>query len=314
MDWNSPAFWAAFLHAVAYREGEGDHLAEGGWRAARALDLGQDRTLHYYPGWGYSSHHDGRNQWDIHFPYWLPVALQWLADTRNPIGSGHASLWGRGIARPVWQTEDTVERRARLDEVRAFGERVYGHPAAIDPYSGYTGKARVGYYHTLRSVIKDCVSVDDLCFPLIWNRNSADGRYVFSDIEGVGDVEGTSVEYHLFRAGTGVEWSEGEFERAVKRVHALERAVQVRHWGRDRTTDEMVLPYFEQVETCPSPVLGERVGLDRAKFRPVVDEFYALHGWDRETGWPTKEALGKVGLADVYKPMAQGASQATAED
>ena len=51
------------------------------------------------------------------------------------------------------------------------------------------------------------------------------------DIAGVGDVEGTSVEFQLFVAGTGVAWSEDDFERAAARVLTLERAVQVRHGG-----------------------------------------------------------------------------------
>ena len=70
-----------------------------------------------------------------------------------------------------------------------------------------------GGRHALRSGIKDCVSVDDLCFPLISNKEAPEQPYVFRDIPGVGDVEGQSVEYHLFRAVSGLDWSEHEFER-----------------------------------------------------------------------------------------------------
>ena len=41
-----------------------------------------------------------------------------------------------------------------------------------------------------------------------------------------------------------------------------------------------------------------------------MDEFYALHGWDAESGWPTQERLHKLGLADVYEPMIKGAARA----
>ena len=30
----------------------------------------------------------------------------------------------------------------------------------------------------------------------------------------------------------------------------------------------------------------------------MLDEYYALAGWDRETGVPSKERLAKVGLSD----------------
>ncbi|MBM3190659.1 MAG: hypothetical protein FJZ90_18320, partial [Chloroflexi bacterium] len=48
MDWNSPDTWVAFLHAVAYREGLGDALAEGTWRAAQRLGLGVDVVDRWY--------------------------------------------------------------------------------------------------------------------------------------------------------------------------------------------------------------------------------------------------------------------------
>jgi aldehyde:ferredoxin oxidoreductase len=306
----SPQFWAELLRAIAYREGIGDVLAEGGWAAAGMLGMGQDLAARFYPGWGHATHWDGHNRWDHPFPYWLSATLQWMSDTRDPFSTGHGSLRGMGVARRAWQTDDPAERARVLDEVRAFGERVYGSPDAMDPYSGYAAKARVGRVHTLRPVGKDCVPVDDQIFPLLWNPDTPDHRYILPEIAGVGDVEGTSVEYRLFVAGTGVDWPEDEFERAVERVHALERSLQVRHWARDRRTDEMALPYFEQLEGYPNPLLGKRYGLDRALFEPVVDEFCALHGWDVETGWPTRERLDELGLEDLYEPMLEGALSA----
>ena len=77
----------------------------------------------------------------------------------------------------------------------------------------------------------------------------------------------------------------------------------------DRELDESVLPYFEQTETGLDPLLGKAVGLDREQFAPVLDEFYALHGWDGN-GQPTKEHLEELGLGDVYEPMAKGAERA----
>jgi aldehyde:ferredoxin oxidoreductase len=74
--------------------------------------------------------------------------------------------------------------------------------------------------------------------------------------------------------------------------------------------DEMVLPYFEQLESYENPLLAERHRLDRERFKSVVDQFYALHGWDVKSGWPTRERLRELGIEQVYEPMVEGAVKA----
>ena len=311
MDWRSPHFWAEFLRAITYREGLGDALAEGGWAAARALHLGEDLVQSRYAGWGCPGHWDGHDVSSYcPFPYWLPPALQWMIDVRDPVSSGHGYLHTTEPIRNTLWLRPESEWPAAIEQARGVGERAYGDADALDPYGGYRMKAFPAYFHTVRSAIKDCVPVDDMVFPLIANENAPDGYWTFRDIEGLGDIEGLSVEYHLFTAGTGLPWSEEEFSRAAERVTALERALQVRQWARDRETDEMLLPYFERTESYQNPLLEKRYGLDREQFKPVMDEFYALKGWDAETGWPTQERLRKLGLVDVYEPMVEGAAKA----
>ena len=309
MDWDSPAFWAEFLHAIAYREGIGDILAEGGWAAARNLKVGEDTSRFLYAGWGHTAHWDGHTGIGPQFPYWLVSALQWLSDTRDPFNSGHGSLWMDGANRLAHELDSDEERTVALDHIRDIGQHLYGSADAVDPYGGYGGKARMGHFHTVRPVILDCVPVDDFRFPLIYNDQAPD-HFWRLDIDGIGKIDGPSVEYHLFRAGTGIDWPEAEFERAAERVCMVERALQVKHWGRDRTTDEMLLPYFEGIDAQQSPFLDKRYGLDRVQFKPVLDEFYTLHGWDAEKGWPTQESLIKLDLEDVYEPMVDGATKA----
>lgn len=306
MDWRSPVFWAEFLRIMAYREGLGNALAEGGWAAARILHLGEVLAQQRYPGWGHAAHCDPFGWGGVTFPFWLVSALQWLSDTRDPFNSGHGYLWAASAAESAARLESDTERQAALDRIRALGQRVYGSPDAVDPCSGYNGKAYPGYYQTLRSVMKDCLPID-AHFPLIYREKAPDLYWRIHDIKGIGDIEGPSVEYHLFSAGTGVTWSEEEFVRAAARVHSLERALQVRHWARDREMDETVLSYFERPEPYQNPFLDRHYALDREQFKPVLDEFYALHGWDAERGWPTRERLRELGLEDVYAPMVDGA-------
>ena len=91
MDWNSMEWWQAWLHDLAYREGAGDALAEGGWRAPAILGLGEDLVRRYYTGWGYAGHWDGHAAFcnNIVYPFWIVAALHWAMDTRDPASSTH---------------------------------------------------------------------------------------------------------------------------------------------------------------------------------------------------------------------------------
>ncbi|MEA3407411.1 MAG: aldehyde ferredoxin oxidoreductase N-terminal domain-containing protein [Chloroflexota bacterium] len=307
MDWQDPKFWAAFLHAVTYREGLGDALAEGGWRAAVNLDMGPDLARRHYTGWGYGGHWDGHADWlnYLVFPYWIVSALQWSTDTRDPYSSSHGYVqnimrWAP-LAIHNWRDVEVT-----WDHIRGISERVYGSPEALDPRSGYRGKAYPAYYHDKRSVMKDCVPTDDQVFPLIYSVTTEDRFFR------VGEVEGPSVDYHLFRLGTGTEWSEEEFERAAERIYTLERALCVRHWGRDRAMDDSVLPSFSYEENWGNPLLEKKYALDRGKVEPVREEYYHYLGWDPETGQPTRGRLRDLGLEDVYGPMLAGAEDAEA--
>jgi aldehyde:ferredoxin oxidoreductase len=307
IDWRSNKFWSAFLHALAYREGTGDALAEGGWAAARILGLGEDLVRRYYTGWGYAGHWDGHGDWAnyIVFPFWLVSVFQWLTDTRDPIPSDHSGTWYSMRWGPFGQGPNTPPDKAiTWDHMRAISQRLYGTPAVFDPHSGYEAKGYAGFFHTRRAIIKDCLPVDDFVFPMFFSPNTPDR---FCRVAG---IDGPSLEYHLFAAGTGTPWDEAEFERAADRVYALERAITVRHWGRNRAMDELVIPSYEYKENWASPALGERHALQRESVMPEIDSYYRHLGWDVSTGWPTKERLEALGLGEVYDPMVDGAQRA----
>ena len=43
--------------------------------------------------------------------------------------------------------------------------------------------------------------------------------------------------------------------------------------------------------------------MDRGKFLRLVDEYYELRGWDKVSGWPTRERLVALGLTDVAEEL-----------
>ena len=138
---------------------------------------------------------------------------------------------------------------------------VYGTRQAAHPASGYEAKAIPAIWHGHRSIIKDSVTVDDQAFPRIYSNKTPDHFARAAD-----GMPGPSFEYHMFRLATGMQISETEFEGMAERIFNLERAVQVRNWGRSRAVDEQVIPHFTRIENWVNPVLGEGVGLDLEKF------------------------------------------------
>ena len=316
-DLNDVDFWVRLLHDIAYREGAGDALAEGGWRAALDLDLGVECMRRYYTGWGYAGHWDGHASLvnPIVYPFWIVGALHWAMDTRDPASSTHGYVQGVMYWGPIGEYriyEKPAEQGGSpitWDHMRGIGERVYGRADTLDPLSGYEGKALPAAYHGVRSIMKDCLPTDDQVFPLIYSLDDPD-RFCRIRMPSGETIDGPDVDAAILRAGTGLDWDTAELEQAAERVLNLERANVIRHWGRTRAMDERVIPSFEYDENWVNPELGVRMALDREQFLPLMDEYYRLRGWDVETGWPTQQKLQSLDLGDVHQEMVAGARAA----
>ena len=162
--------------------------------------------------------------------------------------------------------------------------------------------------------MKDSLPSDDQVFPLIYSVTTPDRYFRAQAPEPLGEIEGPSVDHHLFRAGTGVDWDEAEFDRAAERIYTLERALCVRHFGRDRRMDESSYESYDYLENWQNPLLAERYALDRARFQPVTDEYYRLLGWDQETGHPTRERMNALGLGGEHEDMVASGARSVAEE
>ena len=99
----------------------------------------------------------------------------------------------------------------------------------------------------------------------------------------------------LVGAATGVDFDERWMRETAARINNVERAYLVRE-GITRKDDTIHGRAME--EPVPSgPYKGERLnkeGLDR-----MLDDYYAVVGWDKETGAPTRKTLESLGLQDV---------------
>jgi len=101
-------------------------------------------------------------------------------------------------------------------------------------------------------------------------------------------------------AVTGMDVDPDELWRIGERIWQLRRAVMVKAEGRTREQDVYAERFYDKEflemhdRGFGEPALVPRKELEEAKLR-----YYELRGWDREQGWPTRERLESLGMADV---------------
>jgi aldehyde:ferredoxin oxidoreductase len=98
------------------------------------------------------------------------------------------------------------------------------------------------------------------------------------------------------RLATGWALDEEELKAIGERIVNLARAYNAR-LGIGRADDR--LP--ERMTTEPSPARGARGQVAHAP--EMLDEYYALRGWDAATGWPTAATFDRLGLSDAGRAL-----------
>ncbi len=292
LDVQDPACLLDIIGRIAGRQGFGDIFAEGVPRAAAILGVGQDVVGELYPAYGLASHWDGHGSFPTpYYPFWLVTALQWALDTRDPLGGGH------GYTTNIFRLAGRLESQAADPGVRrrflAMGARLYGSPDAVDPLSDYAGKSLPGVFHQDRNALKDCLGICDNIFPMLTDQSAPDLLFAQDG------VDGPQLEHYLFAPLSDVELDVDAFYRVGSRVFTLERMLAARNWGRCRSDDEAIIPYLAHPEGSASPYIGHTVALDAARFRALMDDCYALRGWDRASGRPSPETLRRLDLGDL---------------
>jgi len=93
---------------------------------------------------------------------------------------------------------------------------------------------------------------------------------------------------------TGIEFTPDELQEIGERITTLERMFNVRE-GKDRKDDYLPERYYREATRLGFAITREK-RIIREKFGEMLDEYYALHGWDKN-GIPRPETLEKLGLA-----------------
>ena len=106
----------------------------------------------------------------------------------------------------------------------------------------------------------------------------------------------------LISSALGMEFTEEELMKVARRGLNLEKAFNTLHAGFDRSDDYPPPRYME--EPVPSgPYAGVRCEKD--KWDEMLNRFYELNAWDRETGWPTRRGLKELGFGEIADKLFQ---------
>jgi len=104
----------------------------------------------------------------------------------------------------------------------------------------------------------------------------------------------------LFSLATGIEMTEEEIMYSGRRIVTLEKCFNVRE-GATRADDK--LPHRLMHDPVKS---GPKAGMKNSPelMNKMLDDYYALHGWDVATSFPQRGTLQQLGLDDQIRQLA----------
>jgi len=156
-----------------------------------------------------------------------------------------------------------------------FLQELYGGPVSSD-YTSYDGKSRMIWWQELLYAVTD--SIGTCKFQTVFCAVHAPKWNEFSK---------------LIQLATGMKFSKAQLMQIGERIYTLERMFNLRE-GFTRKDDNLPERYFKEPTPIGLPIAkGKKI--DRKKFEAMLDEYYALHDWDKN-GVPTKKTLAKLGL------------------
>ena len=195
-------------------------------------------------------------------------ALGWcLGTTTSTRGGGHT-------------TGATPDMRVGLEEKGKVG-LIFGvdHPLPQE----YEDKAKMVMYMEALHRVNNCLG--------ICHMNTIHGDFDQIDFPQLAE---------LYSTATGWERSVEDLKRMAMKQLNLEKALNLRHTPFARK-DDMPTPR-DMTEPIPA---GNLAGwkIDVEKFNKMLDEYYDLHGWDRETSFPTRKILIDLDLEYVANDL-----------
>jgi len=280
----------ALLHAIAYREGFGDLLAQGIEKAADQVGRGAREKI------GDLIHK--AQQPDQYGPRTYPLnGLLYATEVRMPIQHLHK------VCIPVLEwlgwAQGSEEAYVTSTVIRDMAARFLGSEMAAD-FSSSEGKALAAKLIQDRQYAAECLILCDYGWP------------VLTSFFGEGHVGDPALESRFVSAVTGQSLDQQALLQLGEKVFNLQRAILVREGHRGREDDSLPEYCFttplkfdvlnpEMLVPGPDgqPISRKGMTVDRGEFENLKGEYYRLRGWDSITGRPTRGKLLDLGLSDI---------------
>ncbi len=276
----SRAFIEDLLHKIAFREGIGDQMAEGNYRflkswggeeaaaISRQMRCRKGNVCTTMGGKCYA-YIGGKPSYVGHSKAHM---IMNLTDTRGYINYGYVwngpHLLGWVDVTPGTEEYTEVKNRA--------AKRWFGTEKAMDE-STWDMKIEVALFHQRFLYIEGSSTYCEWIFPRFYSNYTEDK---------MGTLD---LPARFWSAITGIDTTYDQLHKRAETIQALERSILVRE-GRTRADDWFHEDFFEDNEWTQA---------DRDALSKVMDEYYDRVGWDKKTGWPTRERLEALNLKDV---------------
>ncbi len=114
------------------------------------------------------------------------------------------------------------------------------------------------------------------------------------------DLIGLDDFSRLFSTATRVSMPRSNLMRTGRIVRNVEKGFNTLHAGFKRSDDYPPERFFK--EPIPSGSNKYRI-LSKEGVDHMLDEYYELHGWDKERGWQTAKCLDELELNEVKEQL-----------
>jgi aldehyde:ferredoxin oxidoreductase len=264
-------FLEKLLHSIAFREGFGDVLAEGQLRAGEKVSAAA-RALYSHQVAAIGQYETTPTRKFIVKSLLIPMEPR----PDQPLLHAQTNLW------MAWEANLRDPSLSPVDTkvVHAVAKAFWGSEEAGD-MSSYAGKPLAAVKIQDRVYLHDSLGLCNFTWPITYSFNTPDH---------VGDP---GLEGKIYNAVTGLP--EERLEEYAGRIVDLQRAILMREGRRFPEADypreylftEPLTPGIPQLVPGPDgPVDASGSSLDRIKYQSMLQEFYTLRKWNKQTGLP----------------------------
>ena len=263
LEWGHSEAISGLLRKIVRREGFGDVLADG--ILIGAQKIGPDAEE-------YAMHCKGLPMFTESPIIEKGKALAMAVGPRGDHYRGYPIIEG-GIHRLDHSEMEGAELEAAKEKLYQKAEAICGTRKGAVP-DEYEGKPLMVKYNEDFEAITDCLGICKWASPRL-------GIDAYTEEE----------QASILSLGLGKEISTDMLFETADRLRCLERAFSIRE-GLTRAQEKLPRRMFEIVTP-------DGLSLSREKVEDMITQYYAVRGWDPDTGIPTRETLEKLDLGYV---------------